>query len=149
MVIGYGPPTAELEWFCLGCRGEVLGRVYYVAPFLPSADEDFRLVAPSFAAFLAILADHDPGWVQAVKAGDVTALRRWLAAGGDPNQLYQGMCPLTHAVIHARPDSVRELLAAGAKVHRGLLSEARHAGSQEVIELLWSHGKASAPKEDA
>jgi hypothetical protein len=58
------------------------------------------------------------------------------------------MCPLTHAVIHARLDSVRELLAAGAKVHRGLLSEARHAGSQEVIELLRSHGKASAPKED-
>jgi hypothetical protein len=97
-------------------------------------------VAPTFAAFLAMLTDYDPDHVQAIKAGDVAALRRWLDAGGDPNEIYHGQRLLLHGLRHVRPESVRELLGHGAKLWGGLLTEAgRNCDCQELIDLLRSH----------
>jgi uncharacterized protein (TIGR02996 family) len=147
MIIGKGPPSGELEWFSLGCRGAVLGRVYYVAPFLSGPEaEDCRLAAPTFAAFLGMLTDYDPDHVKAAKAGDAAALRRWLDVGGDPNEVYRGMPLLTYGVIYSRPAIVRELLAAGANIYEGLLAQAKHEGCQEVIDLLRSHLRTLRPK---
>jgi hypothetical protein len=56
MIIGATPPTAELEWLCLGCRGETFGQVHLVTTYLDSAvTEDHLFVAPTFAAFLGLM----------------------------------------------------------------------------------------------
>ena len=140
MIIGFGPPSGELELVGLGCGGDVIGQVHLVS--VPWADEGEQscLVAPTFAAFLAMLTDYDPDHVNAITAGDVAALRRWLDAGGDPNEIYHGQRLLSHGLRHVRPESVRELLAHGAKLWGGLLTEAaRNSDCQELIDLLRSH----------
>jgi uncharacterized protein (TIGR02996 family) len=140
MIVGFGPPRGELELVGLGCGGPEIGQVYLVS--VPWADEGEQscLVAPTFAAFLAMLTDYDPDHIKAIKAGDVAALRHWLDAGGDPNEIYHGMPLVSHGLRHVRPDSVRELLAHGAKLCGGLLTEAgRNSDCQELIDLLRSH----------
>jgi hypothetical protein len=58
MVVGYSSPYDELSWLCLGCRGDVLGQVFYVAPWLQEAQSpDYCFVAPTFATFLGMLTD--------------------------------------------------------------------------------------------
>jgi hypothetical protein len=139
MIIGFGPPNGLLEMVCLGCGGDVVGQVFLVTPWLcDEEDEDYRLVAPSFAAFLGTLTDYDPEHVQAIKAGDVAALRRWLEAGGDPNALYHGQHLLTYGLNYRQPAAVRELLARGAEVYNGLLLAARQTKDQELFELVRS-----------
>ena len=145
MIIGFGPPSGELELVGLGCGGELIGQVYLVSVPWATEGEQSCLVAPTFAAFLAMLTDYDPDHIKAIKAGDGAALRRWLNAGGDPDERYHGRPLIAHGQDHARPESVRELLAHGAKLSGGLLMDAgRHSGSQELIDLLRSHwvGKA-------
>jgi uncharacterized protein (TIGR02996 family) len=139
MIIGFGPPRGELELVGLSCGGDVIGQVYLVS--VPWADEGEQssLVAPTFAAFLAMLTDYDPDHVKAIETGDVAALRRWLDAGGDPNERYHGRPLISYGWIHVRPECVRELLTHGAKLWGGLLMEARHSGCQELIDLLRSH----------
>jgi uncharacterized protein (TIGR02996 family) len=34
LVIGRGYPTGELEWLCLGVRGAIFGRVFFIDPYL-------------------------------------------------------------------------------------------------------------------
>jgi uncharacterized protein (TIGR02996 family) len=139
MVVGLMPP-ADLDWVCLGCRGAVLGQVYAVGAWMPDDSlEDRAFVAPSFAVFLALLTDHDVPHVQAIKAGDAAALRRWLEAGGDANEVYRRAPLIWHAVAHGRPAAVRELLARGARVWDGLHADAARAGNREVVELLRAH----------
>jgi uncharacterized protein (TIGR02996 family) len=141
MVVG-GLPPAELDWLCLGCRGAVLGQVHAVAAWLPDDDlEDRAFVAPSFAAFLDLLADHDLPHIQAIKAGDLAALTRWLDAGGDANEEYRHAPLIWHAVVHAQPAVVRELLARGAEVWDGLHADAKGLGNREVVALLRSHAR--------
>jgi hypothetical protein len=139
MVVGFGPPDGLLEMVCLGCGGDVLGQVFQVNPWLCGEDdEDYRRVAPSFAAFLGMLADYDPDHVKAIKAGDIEALRRWLDAGGNPNDHYHGQFLLNYAVGYLQPAAVRELLARGGELHNGLLVAARHTKNRELIELVRS-----------
>jgi hypothetical protein len=140
MVIGFGPPRGELELVGLGCGGEAVGQVHLVS--VPWADEGEQscLVAPTFAAFLAMLTDYDPDHVKAIKTGDVAALRQWLDAGGDPDDQYHGRPLIVHGQAHDRPESVRELLAHRAELTGGLLMEAgRNSGCQELIDLLRLH----------
>jgi hypothetical protein len=62
MVIGYSSPYNELSWLCMGCRGEELGRIYYVAPWLlEPTSPDCCFVAPTFAAFIGLLTDGTAG----------------------------------------------------------------------------------------
>ncbi len=139
MVVGMLPP-ADLDWVCLGCRGAALGQVYAVAAWLPDDSfEDRAFVAPSFAAFLGLLTDHDLPHVQAIKAGDLAALRRWLDAGGDTNEVYRRAPLIWHAVMHSQPAAVRELLARGARVWDKLHADAQRLGNREVVELLRTH----------
>ena len=138
-VIGFGPPSGTLEMVCLGCGGDVLGQVFLVTPWLcDDDDEDYRLVAPSFAAFLGMLADYDSDHVKAIKVGDVEGLRRWLEAGGNPNEHYHGQPLISYGLICRQPAAVRELLARGGQLHAGLLVEARHTKDRELIELVQS-----------
>jgi hypothetical protein len=140
MIVGIGPPTGELELVGLGCGGEAIGQVYLVSVPWATECEQSCLVAPTFAAFLAMLTDFDPDHVQAIKAGDVAALRRWLDAGGDPNERYHGRPLLSHGQDHARPECVQELLAHGAQLSGELLMDAgRNSGCQELIDVLRSH----------
>jgi hypothetical protein len=140
MIIGFGPPSGELELAGLGCGGEIIGQVYLVSVPWATECEQSCLVARTFAAFLAMLTDYDPDHVQAIKTGDVAALRRWLDAGGDPNEIYHGQPLLSHGLRHVRPECVRELLAHGAKLWGRLLTEAgRNSDCQELIDLLRSH----------
>jgi uncharacterized protein (TIGR02996 family) len=137
MVIGFGPPDGLLEMVCLGCGGDVLGQVFLVTPWLCNEDdEDYRVVAPSFATFLGMLTDYDPDHVKAIKIGDVEVLRRWLDAGGNPNDLYHGQFLISYGVTYRQPEAVRELLARGGELHDGLLMEARHTKDQKLIELV-------------
>jgi uncharacterized protein (TIGR02996 family) len=139
MVVGLLPP-ADLDWLCLGCRGAALGQVYAVAAWLADdSAEDRALVAPSFAAFLSLLTDHDLPHVQAIKTGDVAALRGWLGAGGDANEVYRRAPLIWHAVAHGQPAVVRELLARGARVWDSLHADAGRVGNREVVELLRAH----------
>jgi uncharacterized protein (TIGR02996 family) len=139
MIIGFGPPSGLLEMVCLGCGGDVLGQVFLVTPCLwEEGVEDYRLVAPSFAAFLGMLTDYDPDHVKAIKAGDVAALRRWLEAGGDPNAYYHGQRLLSYGFDYPQPAAVRELLAGGAEIYDGLLLRARQGKNQELFELVRS-----------
>jgi uncharacterized protein (TIGR02996 family) len=139
MVVGLLPP-ADLDWICLGCRGDVIGQVYAVAAWMPDDSlEDRAFIAPSFAAFLNLLTDHDLPHIQAIKAGDVAALRRWLDEGGDPNEVYRRAPLIWHAVVHAKPAAVRELLARGARVWDSLHADAKRRGNQEIIKLLRAH----------
>ena len=86
MIVGLMPP-ADLDWICLGCRGNDLGRVYAMAGWLDDDSREERpLIAPSFAAFLDLLTDHDVPHIRAIKTGDIIAFRRWLDAGGDVNE---------------------------------------------------------------
>jgi uncharacterized protein (TIGR02996 family) len=139
MVVGLLPP-ADLDWLCLGCRGATLGQVYAVAAWLPDDSlEDRALVAPSFAAFLDLLTDHDLPHIQAIKAGDLAAFRQWLDAGGDPSEVYRRAPLIWHAVMHSQPGVVRELLARGAGVWETLHVDAEQLGNREVVELLRTH----------
>jgi hypothetical protein len=141
IVVGLLPP-AELDWLCLRCRGAALGQVYAVAAWLPEGSfEEPAFVAPSFAAFLHLLTDHDLPHIQAIKAGHVAAIRRWLDQGGDPNEVYRGAPLIWHAVVHAQPAVVRELLTRGARVWDRLHAEARQQGNPEVVELLRTHAE--------
>jgi uncharacterized protein (TIGR02996 family) len=136
MIAGLLPPW-DLDWICLGCRGAVLGQVYAVAAWLPDDSfEDRAFVAPSFAAFLDLLTDHDSPHIQAIKAGDLAAFRRWLDTGGDPNEVYQRGPLIWHAVMHSQPAVVRELLARNVRVWDNLHADAQRLGNLEVIELL-------------
>jgi hypothetical protein len=138
--IGKGVPTGELELVHLGCRGQVNGRVFLVTPGMPEPGRPGHCeVAPSFAAFLAMLTDYDPNHVKAIKSGDASLLRSWLAAGGDPKELYRGMPLIAYGVYHGQPEAVRELLARGAPATKHLLVEAEHVGCREVIDLLRAH----------
>jgi uncharacterized protein (TIGR02996 family) len=140
MIIGVGPPSGDLELLCLGCSGQALGQVSLVSVSWGGvSDKDYCLLAPSFAAFLAMLTDYDPDHVKAIKNGDVAALRRWLDAGGDPNECYRAQPLLSYGQMHVRPDCVRELLVRGAELWGGLLMNASHSGSQELVDLLRSH----------
>jgi uncharacterized protein (TIGR02996 family) len=138
--IGKGPPTGEGELVHLGCRGQVNGRVFLVTPGMPEPGQlGHWEVAPSFAAFLAMLTDYDPDHIRAIKSGDANALRSCLAAGGDPNQLYRGMSLLAYGVYNSQPEAVGELLARGALISTYLLVEAEHLGCREVSDLLRAH----------
>jgi len=143
--IGRGPPNGKLELVWLGCRGRTFGRVFYVAAGLPRPDlpEEHREIAPSFAEFLGMLTDYDPDHIQAIKAGNVAVLRRWLNGGGNPDELYHDMSLLMHGVLHARPESIEELLAHGATVDDYLMEEARDSRSLAIIDLLQAHHRLS------
>jgi hypothetical protein len=78
--------------------------------------------------------------IQAIKTGDMPALRRWLDAGGDPNKIYQQMRLLAHAVVHGNVEAARELRARGAAAWDGLLPYAQSSGSQELIDLVRGEG---------
>jgi hypothetical protein len=134
MQIGKGPPSGGLELVCLGGRGSALGRVYLVSPWPEPGDEEICEIAPTFASFLGMLTDYDPDHVKAIKTGDVATLRRWLDAGGDPNEVYRNMPLLSWGIFHAQPESVRELLLRGVKVYDGARNHA--TGCQQVMELL-------------
>jgi uncharacterized protein (TIGR02996 family) len=139
MVVGFGPPDGLLEMVCLGCGGDVLGQVFQVTPWLCNEDdEDYRRVAPSFAAFLGMLTDYDPDHVKAIKVGDLAALRRWLDAGGNPNDHYHGQFLVSYGLAYLQAAAVRELLARGGELHNGLLVAARHTKNHELIELVRS-----------
>jgi hypothetical protein len=140
MIIGFGPPRGELELVGLGCGGALLGQIYLVSVPWATEGEQSCFVAPSFAAFLAMLTDYDPDHLKAIKAGDVAALLRWLDEGGDPNERYHGRALISHGQAHSRPECVRELLAHGAQLSGELLLDAgRNGGSPELIDLLRSH----------
>jgi SMI1 / KNR4 family (SUKH-1) len=140
MAIGFGPPDGLLEMVCLGCGGDVLGQVFLVTPGLCNEDdEDYRLIAPSFAAFLGMLTDYDPDHVKAIKVGDVEGLRRWLDAGGKPNEYYHSQPIINYGLIYSQPAAVRELLTHRAEIHDGLLMQARQTKNRELIDLLQSH----------
>jgi uncharacterized protein (TIGR02996 family) len=57
LVIGRGWPTGELEWLCLGVRGAIFGRVFFIDPYLdhPLA---VRPMADTFAECLSLFAEH-------------------------------------------------------------------------------------------
>src|SRR5262249_17100884 len=78
---------------------------------------------------------------QAIRTGDLPALRRWLDGGGDPDKFYGELSLLAHAVVHGNVEAARELLAREARVWDGLLPYTRSSGSQELIELLQGPGK--------
>jgi len=90
-----------------------------------------------------LLKDYDADHVQAIKTGDMAVLRRWLDAGGDPEQQYLQLSLLEHAMIHGNAEAARELLARGAGNWGGFELYARSSGSQELIDLLQAHGKPS------
>jgi uncharacterized protein (TIGR02996 family) len=136
MIAGFLAP-GDLDWICVGCRGDIVGQVYAMAAWLPDdSQEEIVHVAPSFAMFLSTLMDHDLPHIQAVKKGDVAALRRWLDAGGDVNALFRGAYLVTYAVWYSQPAVLRELLARGATVYDGLLADAESRKNPEVIRLL-------------
>jgi uncharacterized protein (TIGR02996 family) len=140
MVVGLMPPGGDLDWICLGCRGAVLGQVFAVAAWL--ADDnvvDRALVAPSFAAFLDLLTDHDLPHIQAIKTGELDDLRHWLDAGGDVNEVSHRGPLIWHAVMSGQPAVVRELLARGARVWGSLHTDAQRLGNREVVKLLRTH----------
>jgi hypothetical protein len=122
-----------------GPVGAVVLHVVYPAATCPPGQTGHWEVAPSFAAFLAMLTDYDPDHVKAIKSGDAGVLRSWLVAGGDPSQVYRGMSLLAYGVCHAQPEAVLELLARGAPVQKHLLIEAEHVGCRQVIDLLRAH----------
>jgi hypothetical protein len=74
--------------------------------------------------------------IQAIKTGDMPALRRWLDAGGNPGKIYQELSLLAHAVVHGNVEAAAELRARKAMVWDGLLPYAKSSGSQELIDLL-------------
>jgi hypothetical protein len=140
MVIGLMPPW-DLDWVCLGCRGDVVGQVYGMTAWLDDDSREERpLIAPTFAAFLDLLTDHDLPHVQAIKSGNVAAFRRWLDAGGDKDEEYRNAPLVYHAVMYSRPAILRELLDRGARTWDDLLADAERVGNPEVVELLRSHG---------
>lgn len=140
MIIGESPPSGGLEWFCLGCRGDFVGKVFIVNPFLLSSDdEDFSPVARTFAEFLGMLADYDPEHVQGIKYRKLATLRRWLDTGGDPNSFHHDMPLLMYAVMHSNTRAVRELLARGAKFEDHLYTYAQQVSSKKVVKLLWEN----------
>ena len=55
MVVGYAPAYDDLTWLCLGCRGESLGQVYYVAPYLMEGFPDLSFVTANFVEFIGLL----------------------------------------------------------------------------------------------
>lgn len=60
MVVGYSSPYDELSWLCLGCRGDMFGQLFYVAPWLQEpTSPDYCFVAPTFATFLGMLTGGD------------------------------------------------------------------------------------------
>jgi hypothetical protein len=141
MVVGLMPP-ADLDWICLGCRGTTLGQVYAVAAWQPDDNvEDRALIAPSFAAFLDLLTDHDLPHIQAIKTGNVAGLRRWLDEGGDVNEVYRRAPLIWHAVMAKKPAVVQELLARGVRVWESLHADAQALRNRKVIELLQVHAR--------
>jgi hypothetical protein len=139
MVVGLMPP-ADLDWICLGCRGAVLGQVFAMAAWLPDDSvEDRAFIAPSFAAFLDLLTDHDLPHIQAIKTGDVAGLRRWLDAGGQADEEYRQAPLIWHAVMSAQPAVVQELLARGARVWESLHADAQQIGNRKVVKILRQH----------
>jgi len=136
MVIGLLPPW-DLDWICLGCRGNEIGKVYAMAAWLDDDSREERpLVAPTFAAFLDLLTDHDEPYIQAIKSGDVEDLKRWLDAGGDKDAVYRNAPLVYHAVIHGQAAILRELLARGARTWDGLMQDAKRLGHRGVIAEL-------------
>src|SRR5207244_2187153 len=116
------------------------GRVYAMAEWLDDDSREERpLVAVSFAAFLDLLTDHDLPHIQAIKAGDVAALARWLDAGGDKDEVYRRAPLIWHAVTYSQPEAVRELLARGARAWDALHADAQRIGNREVVEVLRAH----------
>ena len=71
------------------------------------------------------------------------ALRRWLDAGGDPNEVYQQLSLLAHAVVHGNVEAAGELLARKARVWDGLLPYGKSSGSQDLVDLLQGPRKQS------
>jgi uncharacterized protein (TIGR02996 family) len=139
MIVGLMPP-AEPDVICLGCRGKELGRVYGMTVWLDDDSREERpLIAGSFAEFLGLLTDHDLPHIRAIRAGDVAALVRWLDAGGDVDEVNHRAPLVYHAVIHAQPAVLKELLARGARLWDGLHDDAKRVGNRAVIELLRAH----------
>jgi uncharacterized protein (TIGR02996 family) len=143
MIIGFGPPSGELELVALGCGGPILGQVYLVSVPWATEGEQSWLIAPTFTAFLAMLTDYDPEHLKALKHGDLAALRRWLEAGGDPNERYHGVSLLNRAIWGSNVEITRELLAHGAEVNSSALADANFAKKPELVELLRSFEKPS------
>jgi hypothetical protein len=56
IIIGATPPMGDLDWICLGVRGDTLGQVHFAAPFLDEhIDVDHMPAAQTFAAFVEML----------------------------------------------------------------------------------------------
>lgn len=62
MIIGRGNYGFPLEWYCLGCRGRAMGRVFAATPYIDEevGDDDHCEIAPSFAAMLALVREYGP-----------------------------------------------------------------------------------------
>jgi uncharacterized protein (TIGR02996 family) len=95
-------------------------------------------VAPSLPRFFSMLTDYDPGWVQAIKRGDVDAFVHWLDAGGSVDAVneHEDLRPIDYALAHSRPAIVRELLARGVRVTSAIRRAAFESGDAEVIDTI-------------
>ena len=83
---------------------------------------------------------------EAVKSGDVAAVKRELSAAKDVNELgAEGRTPLIEASAAGRADLVKLLLDAGAEpswkdsMEETALLKAAANGHQAVMKLLWPH----------
>jgi uncharacterized protein (TIGR02996 family) len=140
--IAEGVPIADWRILCLGPDREAPGRVYWADDYLDMGEDSVLLVGESFAAFLANLVDTRPDWVRLIGADDLPGLRRWLDAGGTPNEQYQEeqrhepVTPLIQAVYDDRPNMVRELIRRGADVPRNLAEVLGTSLTREMAKLI-------------
>jgi uncharacterized protein (TIGR02996 family) len=140
--IAEGVPIADWRILCLGLDREAPGRVYWADDYLGMGEESVLLVGESLAAFLDGLVDTRPVWVRLIGADDLPGLRRWLDAGGDPNDQYaeeqrhEAVTPLIQAVYDERPDMVRELIRREADVPPDLAEVLGASLTREMARLI-------------
>ena len=108
----------------------------------------------ALAAFLSVAAAREGSLVQAIQAGDATAVRALLQKGSSANEAdAEGMTALHWAVLQGGRDVVAQLLNAGAKPdtasHYGVtpLMVASHEGNAAIVgQLLKAGANANAAR---
>lgn len=87
--------------------------------------------------------------VEAARAGDLAAVRRWIRAGADPNRAdTQGARPLGVAAGQGHIEVVGELLERGAALTTGAARAAAIRGKLDVLHLLLDRGVPFDPTAD-
>jgi uncharacterized protein (TIGR02996 family) len=123
--------AGEGDFYTIGVRGKVVGKVAYFSDWTHNAGDPSHLsvVAPSLGALLASIIEDAPEWYRLAKNGDTAGLLAWIDAGGDVNARHGDNLerPLSLAIGAGNLSLVRELLARGAKVDRDIRELAGYA----------------------